>query len=285
MCIRDRYRNYIVSNGESKLDYVASCKLSDSPKETASEIAKTISFDVNARATHATWEAALSDMISCVDSAGVLVMRNGVVGSNNKRSLDVSEFSGFAIADEFAPLVFVNGKDSRSRQMFTLAHELAHIWLGETGLSLNTMNKPLHRRTEQWCDKVAAELLMPLQELKAQAPDLEDIENDSRRIARHFKVSTLVVLRRLLDGNYLGADEFHVRFNAELKRVLALAKQNSGGGDYYRTQISRTGKQFTRAVVSSALEGQTLYRDAFAMLGVKKQATFNELARNVGVML
>lgn len=146
---QDWYRNYLISNAEKKLDFVASCSLSDSPEKVAAEIAKELGFSVSERAQLATWDAALTYMTSCADNAGVLVMRNGVVGSNTKRPLDTNEFSGFALIDCYAPLVFVNAKDSRSRQAFTLAHELAHIWLGEPGLSLNSMYQPLHRRIEK----------------------------------------------------------------------------------------------------------------------------------------
>ena len=282
---QDWYRNYLISNAEKKLDFVASCSLSDSPEKVAAEIAKELGFSVSERAQLATWDAALTYMTSCADNAGVLVMRNGVVGSNTNRPLDTNEFSGFALVDSYAPLVFVNAKDSRSRQAFTLAHELAHIWLGEPGLSLNSMYQPLHRRIERWCDKVAAELLVPVNQLNAQNPQVALLDDEISRLAKHFKVSSLVVLRRLRDTDYIDSGEYQDRFYAELQRLRALSERSSGGGDYYRTQVSRTGKQFTRAVVFSALEGQTLYKDAFSMLGVKKQATFEELARNVGVML
>ena len=281
---QDWYRNYLISIGEQQLEFVASCEITDSPWEVASRITEKIGFDFDKRASLPTWDAALTDMIACADSAGILVMRNGVVGSNNKRPLDPEEFSGFALVDEYAPLVFVNGKDSRSRQMFTLAHELAHIWLGESGVSMNALNRPLHRRVEKWCDRVAAELLVPMDRLKAHCEERAEVEDLLVKLSRLFKVSTLVVLRRLYDGKFIEQEECRKRFDSEIARLRALSdSRSSGGGDYYRTQISRTGKRFTRAVVYSALEGQTLYRDAFAMLGVKKQATFNEMARNVGV--
>jgi Zn-dependent peptidase ImmA (M78 family) len=106
---------------------------------------------------------------------------------------------------------------------------------------------------------------------------------DVARYARHFKVSTLVILRRLFDGGYLDRGAFFQLFDAESNRLASLT--TSSGGDFYRSQFSRTGTLFARAVVVSAMEGHTLYRDAYQMLGIKKQSTFDEMARGLGETL
>jgi Zn-dependent peptidase ImmA (M78 family) len=104
------------------------------------------------------------------------------------------------------------------------------------------------------------------------------------RLSRFFKVSTLVILRRLLDANWLSQAEFDFAWAQERARLIALTEGGGGGGDFYRTTVSRVSRRFTQALVVSTLEGQTLYRDAFRMLGVKKTETFNNLGREVGVL-
>ncbi len=106
------------------------------------------------------------------------------------------------------------------------------------------------------------------------------------RLARYFKVSTLVILRRLLDAGAVRGDEFRETWVRERARLIAFAAaRGAGGGDFYRTTLSRVGKRFTRALVESTLEGQTLYRDAFRMLGVAKTETFHTIGREVGAIL
>ncbi len=106
-----------------------------------------------------------------------------------------------------------------------------------------------------------------------------------QRLARLFKVSTLVILRRLLDAGALSRDSFGSAWAAERERLRALAENNAGGGNFYRTTLARVSKRFARALVESTLEGQTLYRDAFRMLGVAKTDTFNNIGREVGALL
>ncbi|MXW86021.1 MAG: ImmA/IrrE family metallo-endopeptidase [Boseongicola sp. SB0673_bin_14] len=279
------YRNHARVAGEPDLGFVGSSSIEASPESVAIRMRETLEFDLAARRECSTWSDALRLFIRRADDAGVLVMVSGIVMSNSHRSLDPAEFRGFALCDPLAPLIFVNGKDTKAAQMFTLAHELAHVWLGATALSnLGAAPGRGFRKEEVWCNAVAAELLVPLDALRSNLRNDESLPDAQSRLARTFKVSTLVILRRLLDAGWLTRERFDAAWTLEHERLRALAKSgNAGGGDFHRTTIARVGRRFARALVVSTLEGQTLYRDAFRMLGVKKTETFNSLGREAGV--
>ena len=279
------YRDFAHVIGQSELSFVGSASIEDSPEVVAAQMREAMGIDLEARQKCTSWSDALRLLVRQADDAGVLVMVSGVVMSNNSRGLDPAEFRGFALSDQLAPLIFVNGKDTRAAQMFTLVHELAHIWLGASALSnLGLTPRPGFRSEEVWCNAVAAELLVPLDPLRSHLRANEPLPDALSRLARTFKVSTLVILRRLLDVRWLNRERFDAAWTKENERLRKLVQAGGGGGDFYRTTVSRVGRRFARALVASALEGQTLYRDAFRMLGVRKTETFNNLGREAGVM-
>ena len=278
------YREFARVTHHPGLGFVGSATVEMPPETVASRMREILDFDLTARRECSTWTEALRLFIRRADDAGVLVMVNGVVMSNTHRRLDPAEFRGFALSDPLAPLIFVNGADTKAAQMFTLAHELAHLWLGDSALSnIGAAPRPGFRREEVWCNAVAAELLVPLGALQAELRRDEALPDAVARLAREFKVSSLVILRRLLDAGWLDRAHFDVAWAEDIWRLRTLAQGGSGGGDFYRTTLSRVSRRFARALVVSALEGQTLYRDAFRMLGVSRAETFNNLGREVGV--
>lgn len=278
---QDWYRDDARSMHEPTLDFVGSSRLGDDVVETASRMRHALGLDLEERRQLRTWTEALRRFIEQADTLGVLVMVSGVVGSNNRRPLDPQEFRGFALVDPVAPLVFVNGADTKAAQMFTLAHELAHVWVGQSAVSDAEARMQPDQETERWCNRVAAELLVPLAALRDALDDPTDLETELQRLARRFKVSTLVILRRLHDAGRLNREEMWAAYEEELARLRARPK--SSGGNFYLTLGARVSKRFARALVVSTLEGRTAFTESFRMLGVKKMATFEELGRSLGV--
>ena len=274
------YRDFARSEREDPLSFVGSVALTTNVEVAATRIRTALSFDVEERREIPTWADALRQFIGQADALGVLVMVSGVVGNNNRRKLDSDEFRGFALADDLAPLVFINGADSKSAQMFTLAHELAHIWLGQSALSdVGPASSPSND-VEIWCNRVAAELLVPLAALRQEYDGRAALHDETKRLARHFKVSTLVVLRRIHDAGGLTREQMWQAYEEELDRLGAIEK--GSGGDFYLTLGARASKRFARALVVSTLEGQTSATEAFRMLGLKKMSTFRDLGESVG---
>lgn len=275
------YHDFARSLGEDPLSFVGSVDLSNDIITVAAAIRQSLKFDIEERRRLPTWTEALRRFVKQADDFGVMVMVSGVVGSNNRRKLNPEEFRGFALVDEHAPLVFINGSDTKSAQMFTLAHELAHLWLGESALSdTGPVTSPSHN-VEKWCDQVAAELLVPLSLIRKEYQESNELTDEVSRLARIFKVSTLVILRRIHDVGGISREVLSEAFSAELERLLAIPR--GSGGNFYWTQAARVSKRFARALVISTLEGQTLHRDAFRLLGFSKLATFNELGHSLGV--
>ena len=277
------YRDEATVTGHQSLPFVGSLNLRTPIIEAASRLRDALGFSVQQRRDCSTWSDALRLFIAQAEEIGVLVMVSGVVMNNNTRVLKPEEFRGFALVDAIAPLVFINGADSKSAQMFTLAHELAHLWLGESALSNSSIDGVSSNGIETWCNQVAAELLVPMDSFMLALRDDETLDAAKQRLAREFKVSTLVVLRRLHDAGRLGRAAFWQAFREEQERLAGIEARNAGGGDFYRTTTARVGKRFARALVESTLEGRTLYREAFQMLGIAKTATFNELGRTLGL--
>ena len=275
------YEEFMRMEGEPPLPFVGSAALADPVEKVAANIRETLGFSLEERRELPTWAEALRRFIEQAETAGVLVMVSGVVGNNNRRKLDPAEFRGFALADPLAPVVFVNGADSKAAQMFTLAHELAHIWLGETALSDSEARELPAHTVERWCNEVAAELLVPLAAVREEYRRGAEPRRELGRLARRFKVSTLVVLRRVRDAGFLRLDEYRAAYEAELSRVRERAA--AGGGNFYLTLGARVSKRFARAMIVSTLEGHSSFKDAFNLLGFRKLRTFKMLAESFGI--
>ena len=278
---QDWYRDFARMEGEGPLPFVGSVTTASDIESTAESIRAALCFNVQERQELSTWTDALRKFIEQADSVGVLVMTSGIVAGNTHRKLDPDEFRGFALVDDVAPLVFVNGADTKAAQMFTLAHELAHIWLGQSAISsVDPTIFPSHA-TEAWCNKVAAEFLVPSASLYEEFRGGNSLPEELQRLARKYKVSTLVVLRRLFDMGTLKREAFAEAYQSEIGRLSA--KSASSGGSFYPTLKARVGLRFGSALVASTLAGRTSFSEAFRYLGIRKVSTLHNFAARLEV--
>lgn len=281
---QDWYRDFSRTAEEAAVPFVGTMTTSEEPSNAARKIRATLAFDLEARKACPTWSEALRKLVENCESAGILVMINGVVGNNTSRKLNPEEFRGFCLVDERAPLVFVNGADSKSAQMFTLMHEVAHLWLGEGGVSNLSLSARNKKPVEVWCNAVAAEVLVPLEALKTEFDGRAGLTEEVSRLCRLFKVSSLVMFRRLRDARFLSRARFDELYGAELSRLAQLQSEKSSGGNFYSTEAVRVSRRFASALLVSTFEGNTLFRDASRLLGIKKAATLDNFAAELGVL-
>lgn len=274
------YRNFVRAERQPERVFINSATLATKPEKVAAKMRDFLDFGVHSRQKNNSFSATRKLFVKHIEDAGVLVMINGIVGNNTHRKLNPEEFRGFALSDPHAPLIFVNGADTQAAQIFTLAHEFAHLWLGASALSSGEVwLRSGSREEEIWCNATAAEFLVPLHDFSDKLRKDEPLPITLSRLARFFKVSTLVILRRLLDARVLPRSKFQKEWKQECARLSKLLenKPDGSGGTFYDTTLLRVGRNFARAVTTSALEGRTLYRDAYRMLGLSKTKTFDTL--------
>lgn len=275
-------RDYLIELGQEPLPFVGSVTLADDPKHVARKIRSTLGLENGWAGKCQNWQEALSMLREKIEEAGIMVVVNGVVGNNTRRKLDVNEFRGFVLVDEYAPLIFVNGADGKAAQMFTLAHELAHIWFGASAAFDLKRLHPSDNEIEQACNQTAAEFLVPEKELRQIWAEIRRESDRFQKIARKFKVSELVAARRTLDLKLITKNEFFefYRKRLEIERERGTT-QESSGGDFYATQRLRIGRRFAEAVIRATNEGKLLYREAYRLTGLTGK-TFPEFAKRLG---
>jgi len=152
--------------------------------------------------------------------------------------------------------------------MFTLAHELSHVWIGQSGVSDERMDRlEIDGAVEALCNQVAAEVLVPDSEFVWNT-DI-DVKGNVRSVASHFKVSRLVALRRAFDLRHVSKNAFIQEYRNYETQYREAEQNAEGGGNFYATLFPRNSPTFTRTVVSAVMEGKALYREAAQLLNIK----------------
>ncbi len=254
---------YLQEQAAQPLPFVGRFNTNSSVERVAQDIRAVLGVDVEEGQRN--WETYYRELIEASERAGVLVMRSGIVGNNTHRKLDVGEFRGFAISHPLAPVVFINSSDAPSARLFTLLHELAHVWLGSSGISNAVPGNT--RREEVVCNAVAGEFLAPSGVFgRLWEASTQDLAARVAELAQHFHVSRFVVIRRALDMGLVDQAMYAAFYLAELEVFRAT---EGGGGSFYRNAGAKNSARFARAVIAEAFSGRLLLRDAGKLLGVQ----------------
>lgn len=249
---------YIKESGGVEVPFVGRFK---EGKRSASVIAADIKRELfisdDDRRKSSNAETYFSRLSEKIENAGVLVFKSSIVKSNTKQSLSEQEFRGFAITHKLAPIIFVNGRDAQVASVFTLMHELAHIWIGADGVSDVTAypNNPI----EKLCNEIASRILVPNDIFMEQWSGLDGIGQQ----AKYFRVSKVVIARRAMDNGLINRDQYE-EIASKVTR-----NRNAGKPTIYQTLPIRNSKKLTSAVIADAMSGNTLLRDAARLLNVK----------------
>ena len=276
-------REHLVENEAEPLTFAGSARLTDDPSSAGREMRRTLSLDEGWAAEVRGWQDAVYELRRMIEERRVMAVINGIVGNNTHRRLRVAEFRGFALADHYAPLIFVNGADAKSAQMFTLAHELAHIWLGEGGISGFENLLPGGTDVEDWCDRAAAEFLVPSHELRERWIQVREEPTRFETLGRSFKVSPVFAARRTLDLKLIERStffEFYDRYSDQEHQ----GGTTPSGGDFYNNQNARVGGLFATHVIGAAMEGEIGFREAYELTGLWG-GTFQDYAGGLGIQL
>lgn len=256
------YADYLKDQGHEPLNFVGAFTADAAVKIIVADIRRVLNLGEGE--LRGNWEEYHRTLINAADAAGILVMRSGMVGNNTHRKLDVAEFRGFAVADPLAPLIFINSSDAPAARLFTFMHELAHLWIGSSGIS--SLANTSSRREEKFCNAVAGEFLVPENELRAIWSNAVDWRENISRLTGVFHVSNLVIARRARDLGMID-DQTHNDFY--LAELAAFRNKKSSGGGWFSTQKAKNGMRFSMAVIRETHSGRLLVRDAGRLLGVQ----------------
>ncbi|MCF1585323.1 ImmA/IrrE family metallo-endopeptidase [Tetragenococcus koreensis] len=275
-------RDFLIRNSYEKLNFVGKFTKEASIQAIAKDIRKTLQINEK-------WfldcqgNKSFNYLRSKFENAGILVMQNGIVKANTHRPLNVDEFRAFVLVNEYAPLIFINSTDSNGGKIFSLFHELAHIFLGESDLfNDNNVSNPIYRNDlEVLCNNIASELCIPapyFKELWMENTE-KNIFNKIQDIAQKCKISMLAVAVKALKNKYIDEEEYYKLRSESLKYYKKEKdRKKKVGGDGINNATSRIDKRFFEFLSNDIKSGNTQYTDAYRLLNTNRK-TFDKIEK------
>ena len=279
--VQDWLSNQLTKDCYDKNDYVKSLNKNTDIITLSQTVRKKLNIDIEWFKSSRNAEDSFKFLRQAISDSGVVVMANGIVRNNTSKNLSIDEFRAFALIDDYAPLIFINTNDSVNGKLFSLLHEYVHIGLGKNSLYNDRCS--CHNeisKTEQICNAVAAEILVPQEIFNNQWSLLNtdgDIEKNINKIARYFKCGVVVVARKALENHYISKEQYSLIAN---NAVQNFKKRKTNGGNFYRSLNSKIDTNFLNYLVSSVEKGNTLYTEAFRLTNTNSK-TFNNLKTQI----
>lgn len=272
--IQDRQNwltEYLEELNFPELEFVGKFNIKDNYIDIVNDIRNMLKLELDWASKHNKWEEALDYLTLKIEEAGIIVTYNGIVGNNTHRVIDVNECRGFVLVNKKAPFLFINSADAKAAQMFTIIHELAHVWLGKSAGFDNANLLPADDPLELLCDKIAAELLVP----EIYFIKKWETSQNFNYLSRIFKVSPIVIGRRALDLKLITFPRFMQFYNEYMNEIKERKDRQSSGGDFYATTKKRISLRFAAFVNNAVKENKLLYRDAYKLTNMKGE-TYNK---------
>lgn len=268
---QDWLTEYLEELNFANLPFVGKYEVEDDVSRIVNDIRAVLRLEEKWAEMHENWEKALSFLTERIEEAGIIVTFNGVVGVNTQRVIDVNECRGFVLVNKKAPFLFINAADAKAAQMFTIIHELAHVWIDKSAGFDNQCLLPANNPIEMLCDKVAAEFLVP----KEYFIEKWEITQNYRSLSKIFKVSPIVIGRRALDLNLISRDQFFQFYYDYISNFNRRMEKQGSGGNFYATARKRVSVRFASFVNNAVKENKLLYRDAYKLTNMKGD-TYNK---------
>ena len=253
------------------LDFIGSASMEDGSYALASSIREVLGvshIDLrNARDS----DTAFRVLREHVEDVGIFVLLLGNLGSHHT-NIDLDTFRGFALADDIAPFVIINDQDNRAAWSFTLVHELAHLWLGQTGVS---GGEPL-RRVEKFCSDVASEFLLPAADLEEiripEQTEVNEVASLINTFAEERNVSRSMIAYKLYRNERIGKglwEDLRRYFRDRWLEDREHRRSQASPVDYYVVRRHRLGTSFVQLTARLMATGALTTSKAGQVLGVK----------------
>ncbi len=274
--LQKNVRKLVEEEGGKPLSFINSFTIRKSPFEIAHAIRNELKFTLQDQKQIQSSEELFNTLRNKAGEAGIFILRKADLGSGYSK-ISVEEFRGLVISDKIAPFIVVNPNDARPAILFTLIHELAHLWLGESGISNYDsfrIGALKHQDKETFCNEVAAEFLVPQATLLNEWRKVEnkELETSIAYLSDVFKVSRIVIARRLLAFNEIKSDDYWELYNQwrdEWSIWREHQKENEGGPGYFIVTKSKLGSKLLNTVIGAAYDGRLSFTNASKLLGIK----------------